>query len=180
MKGRSHQWPPSPSPRKHTASKPPEARLVCCCMRACALRSRWRADMEFFTQINRNHGYFSRLSPQALRFRCQARLLPYVVLVKPGYIPRHSVGEVIPSLGAVLFFGDRQGGEETLGLYRSKARMHSASWHESYVLTSVNREEARFRGRPPGGQHPYRCQARPHRPHPRRQPQVPCPAPRLG
>lgn len=48
----------------------------------------------------------------------------------------------------------------------------------TYVLTSFNREEARFRSWPPACADPYWCQAYPRRAHPRWQPQVPCPASR--
>lgn len=40
-----------------------------------------------FSNRHRNHGYLSRLAPQALRLRCQALLLPFV----PPYINRKPV-----------------------------------------------------------------------------------------
>jgi hypothetical protein len=47
-------------------------------------------------------------------------------------------------------------------------------------LTTAYREEESLRGRSPACEHSYWCQAHPHRPHPRWQPQVPCAPSRLG
>ena len=118
----------------------------------------------------------ANLSVAAVTTVCHNLLLTLILYTSPS-----ATGALEGPLGrfSCWFVCSPWAGKPLRGLTPCVLSLFHALGNELF-LTTAYREEESLRGRSPACEHPYRCQAHPHRSHPRWQPQVPCPPSRLG